>query len=145
MDGERRVLTVRRRAAVAPTSVIEPTFALPGEIDWQCIRWAAWCKTRKFYGAPDQRLLPILGRLRIKSTAKNLGPGIVAGADLARFHQAVTGLPERERLVLEAYYVHRLRPIKVVAAAIGISHKHFYKIRNDAAKAAYARSLDDRP
>jgi len=141
---DRRVLTVRRRlAAPAPVSTIEPTFSLPGEIDWQCIRWAHWCKTRKFYGAPDQRLLPILGRLRVKSTARDPGPGITAGADLARFHQAVTGLPERERLVLECFYVHRLRPIKIVAAAIGVSHKHFYKIRNDAAKAAYARSQQD--
>ena len=140
---DRRVLTVRRRAAVAPVSSIEPTFALPGEIDWQCIRWAAWCKTRKFYGAPDPRLLPVLGRLRIKSTTKEPGPGIVAGADLARFHRAVTGLSERDRMVLEVFYIHRLRPIKVVAAHLGVSHKTFYRIRNEAAKAAYRRSQQD--
>ena len=137
---ERRVLQVRRRAAVAPVSNVEPPFALPGEVDWLCIRWAAWCKTRKYYGAPDARLLPVLGRLRIKSTARDPGPGIAAGADLARFHQAVTGLDDRGRLVLEAYYIHRLRPIKLVASALGVSHKTFYRVRNDAAKAAYERS-----
>jgi len=30
-----------------------------------------------------------------------------------------------------------------VASALGVSHKTFYRVRNDAAKAAYARIMDE--
>ena len=138
MQEERRVLRIRRRvAAVDPRPERATSYALPAELDWLCIRWGTWCRTRRYYGAPNPRLQSVIGQLRVKGTAPSAGPGIAAGAELARFHQGVVALDDKHRLALEAYYVHRLRPIKAVAATLQISRPHFYKLVYAGATQAY--------
>lgn len=148
---ERRVLVIRRRvrlAAVAPP-IREETYAertersaLPAEIDAICCEWARWVETRKFYG-PPAGLTCILGQLRTRTaraTDGSPGPNAVASAQLAAFNRAVqTGGDGKDRIVFELHYRYRPKPIKRAAAALEISAKHWYHLRNSFAKSAWAR------
>ena len=140
MDGDRRILRVRRRLA-APSPLPERTslFKVPPEIDAIAWAWASWCHTRRYY-APNPRLQCILGRLRTAKSTAPEGPRVFASQELACFHQGVISLPERERAVLELTYLHRAKPIKTIAAALGVSREHVYRIRASAAVQAYRRA-----
>ena len=135
---ERHVLKVRRRlAAPSPLPPIEPNrSAMPAEVDAVCIAWAHWIATRKYYG-PNPRLQSILGHLKTSKATLREAPSIRAGGLAPHFHQAVLGLPERERLALELHYIHRAKPQKVIAAALGCCREHLYRIRAAGAVQAY--------
>ena len=115
---------------------------MPPEIDFLCHQWAYWVTTRRFYGGPSPKLISILGKLRTSRATAVEVPPIVAGGLLPHFHLAVTGLPERERLLLELRYLHRARPEKSVAALVGVSREHLYRLRTGAAVQAYRRAQE---
>jgi hypothetical protein len=97
-------------------------------LDDLCERWAAWCATRRFYVAPPTPHL--LGRMRGNSRPLNPGgPDAEINAELAAFHIAYLGQPDAlDRRVFELYYVHRIKPVKAAADALGISRQHFYAV-----------------
>lgn len=144
----RRRLRLTRRTAVAPPlsdegcAEREASSALPAEIDTLCCEWAVWVQTRKFYG-PPAGLTCILGQLRTRTaraTDGSPGPNAVCSAQLAAFNQAVLlGGDGKDRLVFELHYRYRPKPIKRAAAALEISSKHWYHLRNTFARAAWAR------
>ena len=140
---ERHVLRVRRRlAAPSPLPALEPSRCrMPPEIDFLCHQWAYWVSTRRFYG-PSPKLISILGRLRTSRATAVEVPPIVAGGLLPHFHLAVAGLPERQRMLLELRYLHRARPEKSVAALVGVSREHLYRLRTGAAVQAYRRAQE---
>ena len=149
---ERRLIIVRRykqRIAAPARPLPEEAYsertersALPAEIDALCVEWARWAVTRRFYG-PPAGLSCILGQLRTRTaraTDGSPGPNAIASAQLAAFNRAVqTGGDGRDRIVFELHYVHRVKPIKKAAAALEISPKHWYALRNRFARSAYAR------
>ena len=120
-----------RLCAPAPGSDDEPaTDPTPEDdgLDDLCERWASWCQTRRFYVAPA--VPHILGRMRGNSRPlRPGGPDAEVSAELAAFHIAYLGQPDAlDRRVFELYYIHRIRPVKAAADALGISRQHFYAV-----------------
>ena len=140
---ERQILRVRRRlAAPSPLPERSPSlYRMPPEVDVLCHQWAHWVATRRFYG-PSPKLISVLGRLRTSRATAVEVPPIVAGRLLPHFHVAVLGLPERERIVLELHYIHRAKPQKVIAAALGCCREHLYRLRAAGATQAYRRAQE---
>jgi hypothetical protein len=99
-----------------------------------CVAWAAWCRTRRFYGPPP---LPgsTIGKLCLVSTGKPQtgGPDASCGAELAALHLAVVAQPANElgRQVFELHYLWRIRNVKAASAELGISRQHWYRLLRD--------------
>lgn len=63
-------------------------------------------------------------------------------AVLARVHQVIAGLPDRERTILHATYVLAQKP-HAVAAALRISLSHFYRLQKQAIERMRQVVLDE--
>lgn len=123
-----------RLAAAAPPSDDD---GLPPELnerdsdlDALCERWVYWCRTRRLYGPA-----PISGTILGKLTGGSSRPlrittDVISSAELSAFHIAYTCQPADalDRQVFDAHYVHRIKPVKRAADALGISRQHFYAL-----------------
>lgn len=95
-----------------------------------CERWVKWCITRRLYG-PKPITGTILGRLSGCSMRpmEDGGPDAISSAELSAFHIAYTCQPDAlDKRVFDMYYVHRVKPVKAAAAALGIGRAHFYTV-----------------
>lgn len=95
-----------------------------------CMAWAAWCRTRRFYGPPPQQAA-MLGRLSsMSSPTGRADPDAPCSAELAALHLAVIAQPADalDRQVFELHYVWRVRNIKAAASELGISRQHWYRL-----------------
>lgn len=96
-------------------------------------RWVRWCITRRLYG-PKPLAGTILGRLSgcsMRPMADG-GADAISSAELSAFHIAYTCQPDAlDKRVFDAYYVHRIKPVKAAAAALGIGRAHFYTVLNE--------------
>ena len=115
---------------------------LPEEIDAMCRDWGVWCATRRI--AAPRPLGSVLGRLRMPGSGRaGEGPHVRLDADIAAFHLALQMQSERNMAVLWGLYAlpaieHRRVPVKLVADALHISRQHVYRVRDEAARSAYA-------
>lgn len=135
---DRRVLEVRRRAAVAPDRPERTSIRLPAEVHNTCVEWARWNRTRGFFGAP----MPSGSVLEQLLTVKGGGEGPNARCDpaLAAFQTAInTWGTALERRIFEAHYLRERQSIKRAAAEVGISRTHWYRVVNDFARKVYAQ------
>ena len=137
-----------RLAAAAPQDADEGD-ELPilveqhAQLDELCERWVHWTRTRRLYGPPPS-FTSILGQLSGKRSRPMRPGGVdaVASAELAAFHIAYTCQPDAlDKQVFDLYYVHRIKPIKSAADALGISRKHFYSVLTDFRVRVHAASL----
>lgn len=130
-------------AAPAPGADDEVSPALSDEqrdLDDLCERWVAWTRTRRLYGPPPV-MGSVLGQLSGTSSRplKAGGPDAISSAELAAFHLAYTCQPDAlDKRVFALYYVHRVKPIKAAAAALGIGRAHFYTVLADFRKRVYS-------
>lgn len=110
------------------------------DLDDLCERWVAWTKSRRLYG-PAPNMGSILGQLS-GTTSRPVqagGPDALNSAELAAFHLAYTCQPDHlEKRVFALYYVHRVKPIKAAAGALGISTRHFYRLLETFRKTVHA-------
>lgn len=99
------------------------------DLDALCESWVQWCRTRRFYGPAPLRGT-VLGRLSGSSTRPMAQVDVPCSAEMAAFHIAYTCQPPEalDRQVFDAYYVHRIKPVKRVADALGVSRQHFYAL-----------------
>lgn len=98
-------------------------------IDAMCRDWAAWCRTRRYFGPPP---LPpgVLGKLTKKGTgrASSGGPDAKLSPELAALNTAIVAQPyETPRRVFELHYLHNVGNIKTAAGALGISRATWYR------------------
>ncbi len=134
----------------APTSTRPTVFAAPArdqreyddapvlsvqdrDLHLVCERWVRWCITRRLYG-PKPITGTILGRLSGCSMrpVEDGGPNAISSAELSAFHIAYTCQPDAlDKRVFDLYYVHRVKPVKAAAAALGIGRAHFYTVLGD--------------
>lgn len=124
---------ITRFAAAAPADNYDDTLREVSDqdrnLDMLCEQWVSWCRTRRFYGPAPLRGT-VLGRLSGSSTRPMVSVDAICSAEMAAFHIAYTCQPPEalDRQVFDAYYVHRIKPIKRVADALGISRQHFYAL-----------------
>lgn len=145
---ERHILRIRRRVAAParplpqlPETAVE-TYqrrALEPHVDQMAADWAHWAVTRKYYGRPPQpeSILAQFGKFHLRSTDPTSGPNSYTSAVLARYHQAVISEESIARAAFEGFYLHRIRPIKKLAAMLHVDRTHVYWLRNQYARRAY--------
>lgn len=95
-----------------------------------CEEWVAWQRTRRLFG-PKPLKGNVLGKMSsTRAMPRNTGgPDAPCSAEMAAFHIAYTCQPDAlDKHVFEAYYVHRIKPVKVAASALGVSQPHFYRL-----------------
>lgn len=119
---------------------VEATDNTGAVIDDLCRRWAAWSRTRRFFGPPP--IAPgILGKLTRKGTGARRGgpPDAALSAELAALNLAIAAQPEDvSRKVFVLTYVHCVSDIKLAADALGISRATWYRYLADFRVRIYA-------
>jgi hypothetical protein len=95
------------------------------QLDLFCLRWAAWCRTRRFLGAP--RVPPsILARMQPGRVRE--APDAEMSAELSAFNTAVSAQPDSPAKVsFLLFYLHPARSVKEAAFAQGITRDAFYR------------------
>lgn len=118
-------------AYVAPETEEEPYVdeASDAHLDALCEAWAAWCRTRRFFGRVSVPV-SLLGKLREPSRGRGgYGPNAANSAELAALNLAIRGEPDgRDRCIFELHYLWRAPNITTAAAASGISRSQWYRI-----------------
>lgn len=132
MNSPSEMLTAQQFAAPAPFDLEEfpPVLdARDRDLDVLCEQWVSWCRTRRLYG-PAPISGTVLGRLSGSSTRPMVAVDAICSAEMSAFHIAYTCQPRDslDRQVFDAFYVLRVKPIKRVADALGISRQHFYAL-----------------
>ena len=103
-------------------------------VDAFCADWALWHRSRRLFAPPIPQ--NILARMRPQPVRPV--PDAILSADLSYFNLALLGLPEgKGKQAFYFYYLHQLRPIKMIAAEMGFSVQAFYKAMNKARGEAY--------
>lgn len=95
-----------------------------------CVAWAAWCRTRRFYGPPPLKG-SLLGKLVSNNRSKpSDGPDAPSNAEVAALHLAIIAQPAAglDRQVFELHYLWNVRNIKSASAVLGISRQHWYRL-----------------
>lgn len=96
------------------------------EINERCLDWAHWCRTRKYFAPPVPA--NILAQLQPRRRVSQEPDGPM-DPDTAFFNMAISCLSDQrpeEAICFSLYYYHGFRPVKAIAAAMGISRRTFY-------------------
>jgi hypothetical protein len=126
-----------RLAAPAPESdpdddAADQHDASTAHIDDLCNRWAAWCRTRRYYGPPPLGA-GVLGKLTAKGNRRSKGgPNAMNSAELSALNLAIAAQPyDTARRVFELHYLYAVSNIKTAATELGISRGHWYRLLHD--------------
>lgn len=109
-------------------------------IDALCRDWAAWCRTRRYWGPPP---LPagVLGKLTKKGTGRRStgGPDAALRPELSALNLAIAAQPyDTARRVFELHYLYTVSNIKAAAGQLGISRATWYRQLADFRVTVYA-------
>ena len=144
-----RPLSATAPEAAEHTEHTEPQTDRDRTLHDLCESWVSWQRSRRLFG-PKPLKGSILGKLSsTRAMPRNTGgPDAPCSAQLSAFHIAYTCQPDAmDKRVFDAYYVHRIKPIKSAAAALGIGRAHFYTLLRDfsrrVASAAQAIAADN--
>ncbi|VVD74684.1 hypothetical protein PAQ31011_00804 [Pandoraea aquatica] len=91
-----------------------------------CLEYGVWCRTRRLLAPPVP--VGILARLQPRKFASEI-PDAPMSAEMAYFNMAVHALSDELPecgICFTLYHVHGFRPVKVLAAAMGVSTRTFY-------------------
>lgn len=96
------------------------------ELNAYSLEWAHWCRTRKYFAPPVPQNILAQFQPRKRSNTEPDGP---MDASLAFYNMAIHGLAEEspeDHICFTLYYYHGFRPVKAMAAALGIGTRTFY-------------------
>lgn len=137
---ERRILEVRRRAAVAPERSDRRGERLESEVHTVCVEWARWSRQRRLFGAPP----PVGSIMAALVRVPGRGEGRDARCDpqMAAFQQAVIHAEDqRARRMFEAHFLSPALNVSAAAEALGVSRTHWYRTVNAFARRVWAQSF----
>lgn len=104
-----------------------PLDAEARDLDSLCEAWVRWRVEHRLYAASTFARLPGTSTRPLQPLA-----WFAASADLAAFHVAYTCQPEAlDKRVFDLYYLARIKPVKTVAAHLGITSRQFYRVLDD--------------
>lgn len=93
--------------------------------------YAAWCRTRGFYGPPPVNG-SLLGKLSSKASVRPQegGPDAACSAELSAVHLAVIAQPadSLDRKVFTLHYLYNVKSVKAAAHSLGVSKAHWYRL-----------------
>ena len=121
----------------------DPLDVSSAHLDALSEEWAAWCRTRRFFGRVSVPV-SLLGKLRSPERGRySGGPNAPNSPELAAFHLAVLGQPPgRDKWLFELQFLYRAPNITAAAEASGISRAHWYRLVRAFQRRAYAVSRD---
>ena len=98
--------------------------------------WGAWHRSRRLFAPPVPQ--NILARMRPQPVRE--APDAILSSDLSIFNLAVLAQEESAgKSAFFYYYLHQIRPVKLLAAEMGMTRAGFYKamwaFRTDAYRA----------
>jgi hypothetical protein len=106
------------------------------ELNQMCLKWSAWHRSRRLFAPPVPQ--NILARMRPQPVRET--PDALLSADLSYFNLALLAQPEgKGKQAMYYFYLHEIRPIKLVADEMGITTQAFYKALRKARAETYAR------
>ena len=97
------------------------------EISLFCQEYGLWCRTRRLF-AP-----PVPGNILARFQPRKYGgaePDAQLISDMPFFNMAVHALATdypQEGVCFTLYHVHGIRPVKAIAASLGIGRRTFYE------------------
>lgn len=101
-------------------------------------RWADWHRSRRLFAPPIPQ--NILARMRPQPVRE--APDAILSADLSYFNLALLSQPEgKGKMAFYLYYLHGVRPVKLIASEMGFSVQALYKAMHKTRAEAY-RSYD---
>lgn len=92
-----------------------------------CQQYGQWCRTRRYFTPPVPSNL--LSRFHPRDRIP-IEPDAELLADMPFFNMAVKALSDdypRDGICFTLYHIHGFRPVKAVAAALGIGRRTFYE------------------
>lgn len=96
------------------------------ELHTHCMQWGYWCRTRKYFAPPVPTNILAQMQPRTRAPREPDGP---MDPEMAYFNMAIQGLAEdepAEAICFSLFYFHGFRPVKAMAAALGIGTRTFY-------------------
>ncbi|AVF41566.1 hypothetical protein AL486_19115 [Pandoraea apista] len=97
------------------------------ELQVLCLQYGQWCRTRRLFAPPVPS--NILARFQPRECAA-VEPDAQLIADMPFFNMAVHALANdypQEGICFSLYHVHGFRPVKTLAASLGIGRRTFYE------------------
>lgn len=97
------------------------------DLDALCEAWVLWRVEHRLYAASTFARLPGTSTRPLQRPA-----WFAAAADLSSFHVAYTCQPDAlDKQVFDLFYLARIKPVKTVAAHLGITSRQFYRVLDD--------------
>lgn len=94
------------------------------QLDEFCSQWANWHRSRRLFAPPVPQ--NILARMRPQPVRES--PDAILSADLSYFNLALLSQPEgKGKMAFYLYYLHGVRPVKLIASEMGFTTQAFYK------------------
>jgi len=89
-----------------------------------CIKWSAWHRSRRLFAPP----VPPTLLARLQPAPSGDVPDAELSADASYFNLALLGMQEgRPKQAFYLYYLHRVRPLKVLADELGMTEQGLHK------------------
>ncbi|RSK77867.1 hypothetical protein EJ774_21160 [Pandoraea apista] len=125
------------RSTATGSSGWETNVMTDQELHLLCLQYGEWCRTRRFFAPPVPGSL--LGQFQPPRSWAREAPDATLIQDMPFFNMAVHGLAEQEpdeAICFALFYCHGYRPVKKIAAVMGVSRATVYnQIRRFAARA----------
>lgn len=130
------------RSTATGSSGWEANVMTDQELHLLCLQYGQWCRSRRLFAPPVPQNL--LSRFQPRQSS-GVEPDADLIPDMPFFNMAVHALAETHRddsICFSLYYFHDIRPVKKIAAAMGVSRQAVYKrLRTHAARIEKARHL----